>query len=172
MRAILMFHSCEGQSHKTVSTDHNFWRKRRAEAVSNRGPSAYQPNALPLGQSGSRLLLLLMMIAFILCYSRYRADSLRSYAILNEWLAFAARYFWVSTEMMYLQRCSVVTWLVPHETAAVSAHVPYTPYNHAPVYCVTSIPSHTGTRMWKSDMGEKLQWHPHLWLYSLLRKTV
>ena len=41
MRAILMFH-CEGQSHKTVSTDHNVWRERRAEADSNRGPSAYQ----------------------------------------------------------------------------------------------------------------------------------
>ena len=24
MRAILMFHNCEGQNHKTVSTDHNF----------------------------------------------------------------------------------------------------------------------------------------------------
>ena len=24
MRAILMFHNCEGQSHKTVLTDHNF----------------------------------------------------------------------------------------------------------------------------------------------------
>ena len=24
MRAILMFHNCEGQSHKTVSTDRNF----------------------------------------------------------------------------------------------------------------------------------------------------
>ena len=23
MRAILMFHNCEGKSHKTVSTDHN-----------------------------------------------------------------------------------------------------------------------------------------------------
>ena len=28
----------------------------RAEAVSNRGPSAYQPNALPLGQTGSHVL--------------------------------------------------------------------------------------------------------------------
>ena len=28
-------------------------RERRAEAVSNRGPSAYQSNALPLGQTGS-----------------------------------------------------------------------------------------------------------------------
>ena len=39
MRAILMFHNFEGQSHKTVSTDHNFRRERRAEAVSNRGPN-------------------------------------------------------------------------------------------------------------------------------------
>ena len=44
----------DGQSHKTVSTNHNlFEEERRAEAVSNRGPSAYQPNALPLGQTGS-----------------------------------------------------------------------------------------------------------------------
>ena len=52
MRAILMFHNCEGQSHKTVFTDHNFGKERRAEADSNRGPSANQPNALPLGQTG------------------------------------------------------------------------------------------------------------------------
>ena len=44
----------DGQSHKTVTTDHNFCRKRRAEADSNRGPSPYQPNALPQGQSGSQ----------------------------------------------------------------------------------------------------------------------
>ena len=43
MRAILMFHNCEGQSHKTVSTDNNFSRERRVEADSNLGPSAYQP---------------------------------------------------------------------------------------------------------------------------------
>ena len=42
---------CEGQSHKAVSTNHSlFSRERRAEADSNQGPSAYQPNALPLGQ--------------------------------------------------------------------------------------------------------------------------
>ena len=38
MRAILMFHNCERPSHKTVSTDHNFLRERRAEADSNRSP--------------------------------------------------------------------------------------------------------------------------------------
>ena len=46
MRAILMFQ-------KEVMDK---VRERRAEAVSNRGPSAYHPNALPLGQSGSRAL--------------------------------------------------------------------------------------------------------------------
>ena len=35
-----------------MSTDHNFGSKRRAEADSNRGPSAYQSTALPLGQTG------------------------------------------------------------------------------------------------------------------------
>ena len=54
MRAVLVFHNCEGQSHRTVSTDHNFRRERRAEADSNRGPSAYKPNALPLGQTSLR----------------------------------------------------------------------------------------------------------------------
>ena len=49
-----LVHNCEGQSHKTMSTDHNFRRESRAEADSNRGPSAYQPNALPLDQTGSR----------------------------------------------------------------------------------------------------------------------
>ena len=28
MRAILMFHNCEGQSHKTVSTDHNLCEEK------------------------------------------------------------------------------------------------------------------------------------------------
>ena len=41
MRAILMLHNCEGQSHKTVSTDHNFWSKRGAKADSNEGPLAW-----------------------------------------------------------------------------------------------------------------------------------
>ena len=45
----------DGQSDKTVSTDHNLSEENgEPEAVSNRGPSAYQPNSLPLGQTGSR----------------------------------------------------------------------------------------------------------------------
>ena len=52
MRGILIT-NCKGQNHETVSTDHNFSRARRAEAESNRGPSACQPNALPPGQTAS-----------------------------------------------------------------------------------------------------------------------
>ena len=49
----------DGQSQKTVHKPQPFCRERRAEAVSNRGPSAYQPNALPLGQTGTQALLAL-----------------------------------------------------------------------------------------------------------------
>ena len=37
---------------ETVAINHNFWRQRRAETARNQDPSAYQPNALPLGQTG------------------------------------------------------------------------------------------------------------------------
>ena len=40
------------QCPQTINTPR---RERRVEAVSNRGPSAYQPNALPLGQTGSQV---------------------------------------------------------------------------------------------------------------------
>ena len=52
MRAILMFQYEVSQD--SVHKPQAFWRERRAEAVLNRGPSAYQPNALPLGQTGSQ----------------------------------------------------------------------------------------------------------------------
>ena len=42
------------QSHKTVSTNHNlFEEKGEPKRYRTEGPSAYQPNALPLGQTGS-----------------------------------------------------------------------------------------------------------------------
>ena len=43
------------KSQDSVHKPQPFWRERRAEAVSNRGHSAYQRNALPLGQTGSHL---------------------------------------------------------------------------------------------------------------------
>ena len=44
-----------------LSTDHKFWRERKAEADLNRGSSAYQPNTLPLGQT------LDVTVSFFLC---------------------------------------------------------------------------------------------------------
>ena len=55
-------------------------------------------------------------------------------------MAFSSTFFFcfflILTEVVYLQRCLVVTWLVPRETAAVSGHVLCTPYSHAPVCSV------------------------------------
>ena len=64
-----------------------------------------------------------------------RLTALLSNAVWKEWLAFYS-VFWVSTKVVTVLYM-VVTLLVPHETAAVSAHVLCTPYNHAPVYSVT-----------------------------------
>ena len=71
MRAILMFHNCEGQSHKTVSADHNLWSERRAVADSNRGPSAYQPTSLTARPN--RLTLGPVSVRHLQCASRSRS---------------------------------------------------------------------------------------------------
>ena len=80
MRASLMFDNCEGQSHKTVSTGDNFWSERRVEAVSNRGPSAYQPNALPLGQTNSQnsLIVIIVSVDVKQCYRRWTEHGVQS----------------------------------------------------------------------------------------------
>ena len=65
---------------------------------------------------------------------RSRADSLRSYVSLYEWLAFYGA-------LLNIHRSGVLTALtlpVPHETAAVSAQVLCTPYNHAPRHFMQS----------------------------------
>ena len=41
----------DGQSHKTVSTNHNLFEEKGKPKRYRTGPSAYQPNALPLGQT-------------------------------------------------------------------------------------------------------------------------
>ena len=42
-------------------------------------------------------------------------------ACVSEWVTVAFKSeFWISTEVVYLQHCLIVTWLVPRETAAVS----------------------------------------------------
>ena len=43
----------------------------------------------------------------------------------------------MSIQVVYWQRCLVLSWLVPCEAAAFLAHTLCTPCNHAPIYCVT-----------------------------------
>ena len=115
MGAILMFHNCERQSHKTVSTDHNIWRERRAEADSNRGPSAYQPNALPLGQTGSPILVGIFDRFYNSTILRSRADS-RHYAFVTcdpKWVT-VALYQWARFEFATVSARSVYT-IQPHD---------------------------------------------------------
>ena len=53
---------------------------------------------------------------------RFRANSLRSHVILHEWIAFYSAF-------LNIHRSGVLTalaWLVPHETAAISARSVYT----------------------------------------------
>ena len=63
-----------------------------------------------------------------------RADSLSLHVILHEWQAFYSAF-------LNIHRSGVLTalaWLVPHETAAVSAQVLCTPYNHASCHFMQS----------------------------------
>ena len=91
---------------------------------------------LTLGKPSRCMLLLLLSIQhftvwwwwwwwWLLLYSailRSRADSLRSHVILHAWLAFHSTF-------LNIHRSGVLTvlaWLVPHETAAISARSVYT----------------------------------------------
>ena len=56
------------------------------------------------------------------------ADSLRSHVVLHEWLAF---YSALKKKIHRSGVLTVLAWLVPHETAAISAQVLCTPYNQA-----------------------------------------
>ena len=50
-----------------MSANHNFGRERSAEGEQNRGLSLYQPNALPLGQTGSRACVLVFRSFSVIC---------------------------------------------------------------------------------------------------------
>ena len=62
-----------------------FFEERRAEAESNRGRSAYQPNALPLGQTGS-FACDSKRVTFIPCF-KYppRGSTCSAVWVLHDW---------------------------------------------------------------------------------------
>ena len=64
---------------------------------------------------------------WLLLYSailRCRADSLRSHVILHEWIAFYSAFFCFCFNIH--RSVTALAWLVPQETAAISARSVYT----------------------------------------------
>ena len=59
---------------------------------------------------------------------RFRAKltALLSLVVLSQWLTLFYSAFRISTQVVHFQHCLAVTWLVPRETAAVSARSVYT----------------------------------------------
>ena len=88
--------NCEGKSHKTVSTKHNFWREGRAEAESNRDPSAYHPKALPLGQTGWLYSSKMNWPAYEEAEERRVAASFYRYATMSMTPAWGTGCHWIS----------------------------------------------------------------------------
>ena len=74
------------------------------------------------------LLLLLLSIAFIYFPPSGRLTAHLSHATLKCWWVTIAFYraLWITTQVVYLQRCLFFTWLMQLETAAISARYVYT----------------------------------------------
>ena len=82
------------------------------------------------------------MIAYIALFSAV-LSRLTALACGSTWVTtfYSAFFFFFSTFFFYIHRSGVLTalaWLVTHETAAVSAQVLCTPYNHAPSHFMQS----------------------------------
>ena len=103
-----------------------------------------------------------LMIAYIALFSALFSRP-TALACGSTWVtSFIARFlfilFLIFTEVVYF---TALAWLVPHETAAVSAQVLCTPYNHAPchfmqsrirkVYACLAVTCHLHS--WQNDRG-------------------
>ena len=82
---------------------------------------------------------------FFLLFALFFSSSFFLFSFLLLLLVFVCLVGFVLLLFLFKKWCAclqcylVVAWLVPRETAAVSAHVLCIPYTHAPVYCVTSF---------------------------------
>ena len=75
------------------------------------------------------------MVAYIALFSAL-LSRLTAFACGSAWVTSFMRVFWISTDWSGV--LTELAWLVPHETAAVSAQVLCTPYNHAPCHFMQS----------------------------------
>ena len=119
----------KGKVTRWVSVNPNFWRERKVEA----GNQTYiiQLLALPLGQTGSSDKQ--VVIDWLIDGHLYSAilRSLEQTHCARLWFYMSDKLF--IARFLNIHRSGVLTelaWLVPHETAAVSAQVLCTPYNH------------------------------------------
>ena len=71
-------------------------------------------------------------------------------------------HFWLSTEVVYLQRCMVITWLVPLETAAISACSLYTILS-----CHITLRHAKATDMWGACVCIAVTCYQHFWQNDL-----
>ena len=86
-------------------------------------------------------LILLFVDRFSIALFSALEHSLHSHVILHEWPDFYCAWPAFYSAFLNIHRSGVFTplaWLVPHKTAAVSAHVLCTPYNHAPCHFMQS----------------------------------
>ena len=97
---------------------------------------------------------------------RSRADSLRSHVILCEWQAFYIVGFFFIIHRSAVLTLTALAWLVPRETAAISAQVVCTPYNHTPCHFMQSY-------IRKVYVCLAVTYHLHFWQNDrdLLRAT-
>ena len=69
----------------------------------------------------------MIMITFIQHYSVFEMTHCACVACDSKSVTVAfSSAFWLSTKVVYVQRCLTATWLVPHETAAILVHSVYT----------------------------------------------
>ena len=94
------------------------------------------------------------------CHMQLRMTQLQLYIVCSEY------------PPKWLQCCLLVTWLVPRETATVSAQVLYTSYNHAQIY--TLIQCHfIRSHIIRMHAWLAVTCHQHFWQKDrdLLRAT-
>ena len=150
------------ESHWTISNKMTAYEGKR-EPYSGLSLSPFGFHLSILSSSKPGLLCMLSVkenVFWLFLYStilRSRVYSLRSHVTLHEWIAFYSAF-------LNIHQSGVLTalaWLVPYETAAVSAQVLCTPYNHAPchfmqshmhmVYVCLAVTCHL--HFWQNDRG-------------------
>ena len=88
------------------------------ESATRRGSPLWSSQVCTAVKRQSRNLLLLLYSAVL----RSWADSQPSHVILHKWIAFYAHFL----NIRWSGVLTALAWLVPHETAAISAHSVYT----------------------------------------------